>query len=98
MKECVRSYLNYLEIEKNASSNTIASYRLDLHRYLEFLSQCRVNALEMILQKHISQFLRTLYDLGLAPRSIARNISSVKMFHKFLVREGVSKIDPTQNI
>ncbi len=98
MKEHVRSYLNYLKIEKNASSNTVASYKLDLRRYHEFLLQHSAADLAVIQQKHISQFLRTLYDLGLAPRSIARNISSLKMFHKFLVREGISKIDPTQNV
>ena len=98
MKDHLRSYIHFLELEKNASSNTIASYKLDLARYLEFLEMKSVATLGKIQDKHISAYLGTLYDLGLSQRTVARNLSSIKMFHKFLVGEGMTENDPTQNI
>ena len=98
MREHFRSYIHFLELEKNASKNTIASYTIDVVRYLEYLEARSITNSESIREKHISEFLSMLYDLGLAPRSIARNLSSIKMFHKFLVGEGTTNNDPTQNI
>lgn len=97
MKNHLQSYINFLQLEKNASANTIASYKLDLKRYIGFLESLSVVSLEKIKSTHISKFLRMLDDVGLAPRSISRNLSSVKMFHKYLVGEGATTIDPTFN-
>ena len=95
MKEHLKSYIEFLQIEKNASSNTIESYKLDLGRYLSFLSRKRIIAPDRVLPKHVSEYLRFLHDHELAPRSISRNLSSIKMFHKFLVGDGITKNDPT---
>jgi integrase/recombinase XerD len=98
MKQHLQSYVHFLQLEKNASVNTVASYRLDLLRYLGFLESLSISSLEKIKGEHISKFLRMLHEIGLAPRSISRNLSSIKMFHKFLVGERTTTIDPTQNI
>ncbi|HEV8539480.1 MAG TPA: site-specific tyrosine recombinase XerD [Bacteroidota bacterium] len=98
MKEHVRSYLHYLELEKNASPNTIVSYKLDIQRYLDFLEGFAIHVPEKIGERRVSEFLATLFDRGLTPRTIARNLSSIKMFHRFLVGEGITTNDPTQNI
>ncbi len=98
MKELLTSYLHFLTLEKNASRNTASSYKLDLVRYLEFLERKGVLSPSRVRQEHISEFIGLLKSLGLSAASIARNLSSVKMFHKFLVSEGITTIDPTQGI
>ncbi|HUL43280.1 MAG TPA: site-specific tyrosine recombinase XerD [Bacteroidota bacterium] len=98
MKNHLRSYLHYLQLEKNAARNTIASYALDLTRYLDVLEQNNVSAPDAVRPKHVTGYLAMLHKMGLSPRSISRNLSSVKMFHKFLVGEGITTNDPTQQI
>jgi integrase/recombinase XerD len=98
MKEHVRSYLHYLEIEKNASTNTIASYKLDLARYLQYLEEKNITSLEKIKENDIAGFLSLLYDIGLSASSVSRNLTAIKMFHRFLVGDGITKNNPTENV
>lgn len=98
MTEHLRSYIHYLEIEKNASANTIASYKLDLARYLQYLEEKNITSLEKIKDRDISGFLSLLYDIGLSASSVSRNLSAIKMFHRFLVGDGVTKNNPTENV
>lgn len=98
MTEHLRSYLHYLELEKNASSNTVDSYRHDLMRYLDHLDRAGIRALDAVQGEHISGFLRTLVGVGLSPRSVARSLSAIKGFHKFLLGERIAAHNPTVNI
>lgn len=98
MKEHLRSYLHFLELEKNASANTISSYKIDLARYLDYLETKEIILPNKIKEKDIAAFLGLLREFGLSPSSVSRNLSSIKMFHKFLVGEGVSKMNPAENI
>jgi integrase/recombinase XerD len=77
-------YLRYLRLEKNAAENTVASYRLDLRRYVSYLEGKGVAQAAKVRQAQ--------------PRSITRNLSSVKMFHRFLVGERIAAEDPTATI
>ena len=98
MNDDLRSYIHFLEVEKNASENTVESYKRDLVRYVQFLEAKGSRSFEAIKGSDVSAFLAMLYDLGLAPKSISRNFSAVKGFHKFLVRERVTTNDPTQHV
>ena len=98
MTEHIRPYLHYLELEKNASSNTVDSYRRDLMRYLDHLDRAGIRALDAVQGEHISGFLRTLFGVGLSPRSVARSLSAIKGFHKFLLGERIAAHNPTVNI
>lgn len=89
------AYLHYLVLEKNASPNTIASYRLDIDRYLDFLERKRVQSIDRATEQNVEAFLRSLRDAKLAPRSVTRAFSAIKGMHKFLLAEGVTKQDPT---
>ncbi|HZY10089.1 MAG TPA: site-specific tyrosine recombinase XerD [Bacteroidota bacterium] len=98
MKEHLRSYIHFLELEKNAAGNTIASYSLDLMRYLDFLEAKGITSLNNVKDRDITGFIAMLHDIGLSPRSISRNFSSIKGFHKFLLGEGTVKKNPTQTL
>ncbi|TAK57698.1 MAG: site-specific tyrosine recombinase XerD [Bacteroidetes bacterium] len=98
LQKPLSSYLRFLNVEKSVSKNTYDSYRLDLERYLVHLDEQGIGSFEQITDELLANFLASLYDLGLAAKSIARNISAIKGFHKFLVGEGVTKVDPSQNI
>ncbi len=95
MKQQRDAYLHYLTLEKNASANTIASYRLDIDRYIGFLERRHVTDPDRIQERHTEAFLRSLRDASLAPRSVTRTVSAIKGFHRFLLADGVTRSDPT---
>lgn len=98
MNDHVRDYLHFLRLERNASKNTIASYSLDIRKYVEFLQHHHVMDLERVTPADMSRFLEALHGEGLSPRSVTRTLSAVKGFHKFLVGDGVVRTNPTDNI
>ncbi|MDI6765450.1 MAG: site-specific tyrosine recombinase XerD [Bacteroidota bacterium] len=98
MKEHLRSYIHFLELEKDASPNTVASYKLDLKRYLESLDIQGISAIGKVQEKHVAKYLSMLREFDLSPRTITRNLSSIKMFHKFMVGEGILKHNPAENL
>jgi len=97
IKHCT-DYLHFLVLEKNASHNTIASYKLDITRYLDFLERKHIHDLNDVNVRVTSQFLGSLQEAGLSPRSVTRACSAIKGFHKFLVGDGITKHNPASAI
>lgn len=95
MQELVESFLNYLSVERSLSNNTIAAYRRDLNKYISCLEKSRISALSQSTRKDISDFMFRLKDNGLNASSIARNLAAIKVFYRFLVRERILKVDPS---
>ncbi len=98
MQHYLTEFLNFLHIEKNAAENTIVSYQNDIQRYLNFLKERGVNDLSSVRPADILALLHTLNKLGYESSSSARNLSSIRMFHRFLLRENYVEHDPTANI
>ena len=94
---CTR-YLQFLSLEKNASPNTLASYRLDITRYLRFLESQNIRSIDSVSGANTAQFLVSLHEQGLSPRSVNRCFSAIKGFHKFLIGDGISRSNPTDII
>ncbi len=91
-------YLHFLSLEKNASVNTLASYRFDLTRYIRFLETRLKTELGLVSGEDISNFLVHLRDQDLSPRSVNRSLSALRGFHKFLFAEGITSTNPTETI
>ena len=94
MKKLLDQFLNHLSLEVGLSANTIDSYGRDLKRYIKFLQEKKVDSVDKITEKHITDLISLLARQGLAARSIARKLSSIRRFHKFLVTEGHSDTNP----
>jgi len=95
MEEFLEHFLDYLRIERGLSKNTIVSYANDLKKYLKFLAKKNVSSLKAIDKKNIQDFLFEQRNKDIKPASVARAVSSIKSFHKFLVRENVVNQDPS---
>ena len=98
LEEALRRFLTSMEQDKGRSPNTIDAYRRDLRRYLESLVQQQVETPEGARQEHVAHLLRSLHDAGLSPSTVARNLTSIKRFHQFLLIEGGLRHDPTENL
>ncbi len=98
MNPALRNYLHFLRLEKNSSANTVDSYRRDLERFLSFLDDAGIASPGDAGEERVARFVKLLGELGLAPRSISRNVTAIKMFYRFLVAEKEVSVDPTQNL
>lgn len=92
----IEGYLRFLALEKNVSPHTRAAYGRDLNRYAGFLEERGVSQLTAVDAGCISAYVRSLYDKALAPRSIARALSAVRGFHRYLVGERITKVNPVE--
>ncbi len=98
MEKLLEKFLHHLSLERGLSSNTAESYRLDLKRYIKYLKNLKKTSFEKVRDKDVSKFVLTLYDLGLCSSSISRNLSSIRSFHKFLIRENYTDTNPTESV
>jgi integrase/recombinase XerD len=98
MEEFLHEFLHFLRIERNSSQNTIESYQNDLIRYLNFLNSKQLDSFADVTPAVVYELLRTLGDLGLESATIARNLSAIRMLHRFLLQEEYCSSDPTVNV
>ncbi len=98
MEDYLHEFLNFLRIEKNAATNTILSYQNDLIRYLDFLKNKGLNDFSTVRPADVLALIQSLNEIGFSPASNSRNLSAIKMLHRFLVSEGYFRNDPTVNI
>jgi integrase/recombinase XerD len=89
-------FIYHLRVEKGLSKNTIESYSRDLARYFDFLESNQIDPLHAS-QIHIMDYVSSLAG-ALSIRSIARNLSSLKAFYRFLVSDGMIQTNPARLI
>ena len=90
-----QDYLTMLRVERNLSPRTLEAYQRDLKHYLSFIVDKDIISLSNISQMHIREYIRSLNEKGLAASSIARIISSIRSYHKFLSAENYVNENPT---
>ncbi|PIK20180.1 site-specific tyrosine recombinase/integron integrase [Prevotella intermedia] len=91
----IRKYQRYLKLEKGYSPNTLDAYIRDVDKLLKFLSDEEKTPQEAKLED-IENFAATVCDLGIGARSLARILSGVRQFYRFLVLDGYMEADPTE--
>jgi integrase/recombinase XerD len=94
----LKLFFEFAMLEKGLATNSVEAYRHDLHRYATYLSVHSVLDSSGVKDSDVSAYVRHLHRLGLSPKSIVRNLSAIKSFHKFLVQEGRTNSNPTENV
>ena len=84
-------YLDYLEIEKGLSQNTLDAYRRDLTDFFNFCSNI---AIETIQRTQINSYVRNLHEKKYSPTSVTRKIASLRGFFKWANINEIIKINP----
>lgn len=97
-KIALKEYAYYLKIERGLAANTHESYLRDLKRYRWFMEERKeIARADRVETDDIREFIHFLVaDAFLNERSLARNIAAVRSFHKFLVIEDHSDVDPSE--
>lgn len=96
--ETLRRFLDHLGLERGLAENTVEAYRRDLDRYLTLLTARGGSGPADASQEEVSALLSLLGDLGLEASSVARNLTAVRMYHRFLRAEGLTERDPTEHL
>lgn len=95
---CIKSFQNYLKIERGLSKNTIDNYTFDLERLLLFLSQNQIDVSPITIKDEtIQQFIYTI-SKELNARSQARILSGLKSFFNYLIFEDYRTDNPMELI
>lgn len=96
VERAVQNYLRHVTVERGLSANTVAAYRRDLALYTRWLADEGINDPSAVTSNHVSDFVRhlgTREEEPLKASSIARVLSSVRGWHRFLLDEGTTETD-----
>lgn len=95
--EAVKKFLNYLLTEKALSLNTVKSYENDLKAFLRFLNEKNISVLSC-KKNDVTNYLLILKEKSYSSASIARVLSTIKHFFRFLIFENQMLHDPTEGL
>jgi integrase/recombinase XerD len=94
----VERYLGQLRVEGGLASNTLEAYRRDLARLQQFLGRRRAPVGSWIPREVMVGFLTSLKQERLSAASIARIVSALRGWYRFLVREGLAEKSPVRDL
>ena len=95
MERHLEKFKNYLTVEKNYSEHTVKNYETDLRDFFAFLKGLNVKDADYLVLRKYLGFLRSR---NMAKRSIARKLSALRTFFRFLYRDGYIKKNPATHI
>lgn len=93
----VKNFLDYLKVEKGLAGMTVDSYETDLTQFSEFL-ELRRRGLLQARREDVRAFLSQLFSNEVKDRSVARKLSALRHFYKYLLLDRMIKHDPTMEI
>ena len=94
----LEGFRDFLSLESGASVNTVENYQRDLRRFVQFAATRKARDPSGVTRPMLRDFVFLLKDLGLAPATIRRQVSSLHTYFAFLVGEGVLTDDPTDRL
>jgi integrase/recombinase XerD len=97
MERWIDGYMNYVAVEKGLSRNTLDSYSGDLIRYAGFLGGLG-RRIEETSKLEVMSYLLTLRKRGLSAKTVARSISVLRGFYRWLADEGVLRGNPLEDM
>jgi integrase/recombinase XerD len=93
----VKNFLDYLNVEKGLTLLTVGAYKSDLIQFAEFLA-ARRRDLDKASREDVRGFMSQLFANGVKDRSVARKLSTLRHFYKYLLLDRIIKEDPTLDI
>lgn len=93
----LNAWLDHLRVERGLAENTLSAYEDDL-RELSAHAEARGRSLLDLGQADLAEFISSLRERGLGPRSQARHLFSARGFYRFALRENLIERDPTEHL
>lgn len=95
MNTILQKYKTYITLEQGLSNNTREAYLHDVEKLLAYYQDEKIDFLKVELDD-LHHFAAMLMDVGIGERSIARILSGVRSFYRYLVLDGYLEQDPTE--
>jgi integrase/recombinase XerC len=92
--EVFTKYIAFLEAEKNASKYTVRNYTRDLLEFFAFCTEKKIESLKDVNKLTLRAYLAHLLEQKFAKSSIARKLSAIRSFYRYLMREELVKASP----
>lgn len=95
--ELIIQFLDHLVVERDLSPNTVDAYRRDLGKFATFIIRSNLGV-DSVTRKDVEDFVGVLRKEGLGSRSVARALSALRTFYRFLCTEGYCDADPAARV
>lgn len=92
----IKGFMGWATLEKGLSPNTLESYEGDLLQCATFLDRKKIGGWKHVRPEHLSEWIGSLNDEDYAVASLARKLTSLRMFARYLVRERLREDDFTE--
>ncbi|MFC2019459.1 tyrosine recombinase XerC [Chloroflexota bacterium] len=96
-------YINYLEAERNVSPHTVRNYTTDLKKgskrimgFFPFLAERGIGSLDEVDRSTLRDYMAYLMEQGVVKASIARKLSAIRSFYRYLMREEILTTNPVE--
>jgi len=93
----LRSFLNYLLVDKGLSNNTVKAYEADISSFFQWLDNEDLKY-KNLKEDHVNQYISFLFHRKMRSSSVNRKISSIKSFYIFLVKRNFVKNSPLNDL
>ena len=93
----LRSFLNYLLVDKGLSNNTVKAYEADISSFFQWLDNEDLKY-KNLQEDHVNQYISFLFQRKMRSSSVNRKISSIKSFYIFLVKRNFVKNSPLNDL
>lgn len=94
----IDQYIMHLRVERHLSAKTVEAYSHDLRRLSDFLQKQGIASPDKVAETHLLPFLVLLHREKIGSRSVARYLSAIRGFFRFLIKEKEIKNDPLAQI
>jgi len=98
INELSELFFNQIENIERLSGNTLESYKRDIHKFIDFLSDKNILKIDEIKERHIRLFLMELNNSELSRTSISRHLSTLRKFFHFCIINDYIENSPIENI
>jgi integrase/recombinase XerC len=98
MQSQISSFIQYLRVERQLSAKTLTAYQRDLDLLLQWASDNSIHQWREITSLHIRSLISGHHRTGLSGKSIQRELSAIRTFYRYLMKEGLSSINPAEGI
>ncbi|MBE5966373.1 MAG: site-specific tyrosine recombinase XerD [Lachnospiraceae bacterium] len=98
MERSIYEFVTYLREVKEASPNTIQAYQNDLKKLQLYLEKQDITTVTKISETGLNSYVLNLEKEGFSPASVSRNISSIKAFFLYLIKQGKIHKDPSERL
>ncbi|MGN0178744.1 MAG: tyrosine recombinase [Monoglobaceae bacterium] len=98
MEKAVEDFLDYMKVKRNASVNTLQSYRHDISKFSDYLSERGIASVTEAGTTVILDYLLHIQTMGNSAATASRTLSAIKSMYKYMVKAGEVTSDPTDNM